>query len=1093
MLTMMKLSLCLPFFILLQMVISRHDISRRNSQQKPELRMAALLTWNDQLTLSKIVGAIPVGVADIEKAQILPQFRINMKYYNTFCLAKDGLVAIANIKATFNPHVFIGPDCSVVCQPGAILAGSWNIPMISYACSADDLSRQNIYPTFARTVGTTYILATAFPFIFQQYGWKSAVIMASTQEIWQYQATNIKKLLEEKNITIYEQSFVPGYHGDGRRIQTKNILLSHSDKATIFVLCAYGGDIREIMLNAKDLGLLNGKYAFIAVELNIDSHIGSQTWMGNDTRDQEALEAYNGMLNVHLKTPDSPTWKNFTTEIRRRVAAPPYNKPLPANEKVDTYAGTLHDAIILYALALNATLQEGGNITDGITVANKMMNRTFSGVTGEVVIDKNGDRDPDYVLQNLVNGAYMDIGLYISAQQNFSMIPGKVVIWPGNTTVVPKDIPECGWNNEKCSGNLAVLGGAIGGSITALVILFSIIFYYLWRKSRFEADLSSSLWKIDYNEIIFNVKPGANMFGSMVSTKPQIISRPNSAVSLRQKAKADAISIGSASYAEDMQIFTSMGLYRGNFVAIKKIHKKHIDLSRTLLIELKQVRDLNHDNINPFVGACIDVPNICIVTQYCNKGSLQDVLENDDIKLDDTFKLSFAMDIAKGMHYLHCSPLKFHGNLKSSNCVIDSRWVCKITDYGLATFRSKQDDEQIALLRGEHAQSQGLFWRAPELLRENNAKNEPCGTQKGDIYSYGIIAYEIHTRNGPYGNNDLAPKDILERVINCESPPFRPCMKGEDNNQWRMLMEDCWTENPDSRPSFSSVKNKLRSFADGKSMNLVDKMISMMEKYADHLEELVEERTHQLIAEKRKTDELLYRMLPRSVAEQLKAGNTVTAVSFDEVTIFFSDIVGFTNLASDSTPMQVVDLLNDLYTLFDAIIDSYDVYKVETIGDAYMVVSGLPVNNGIMHASEIARMALDLLSSMITFSIRHRPGIQLKLRIGIHSGPCAAGVVGLKMPRYCLFGDTVNVTSRMESNGKPLRIHVSQACRNVLEEIGGFKLKERGTIFIKGKGNVVTYWLKGYIGSNKELPKVEIDDADDNYYDQDEWIADNVI
>ncbi|RDD47549.1 Atrial natriuretic peptide receptor 1 [Trichoplax sp. H2] len=1070
------------------------SISGRNSIGKPELRMAALLTWNDNITLSKILGAVPVGVADIVKYQLLPQFKINMKYYNTYCLAKDGLVAIANIKATFNPHVFIGPDCSVVCQPGAILAGSWNIPMISYACSVDDLSRHVTYPTFARTVGTTYILATSFPFILQQYHWKTATIMASTQEIWQYQATNIKKLLENLNITIYEESFVPGYRGDRHRVQTKNILQSHRDKTTLFVLCAYGGDIREIMLNAKDLGLLNGDYAFIAVELNIDSHIGANTWMGADNRDNEALDAYNGMLNVHLRTPDSPRWKNFTADIRRRVAAPPYNKPLAADAKVDTYAGTLHDAIILYALALNDTLQEGGNITDGLTVTRKMFNRTFTGVTGEVVIDQNGDRDPDYVLQNLINGAYVDIGLYVSAQQNFSMTPGKVVVWPGNTTVVPKDIPPCGWRNEKCSGNLSVLGGAIGGSVAALIILFSAIFYYLWRKSRFEADLSSSLWKIDYNEIIFNVKPGANMFGSMVSTKPQGVSRPSSAVSVRQKNKADAISIGSASYVEDMQIFTSMGLYRGNFVAIKMIHKKHIDLSRALLIELKQVRDMNHDNVNPFVGACIEVPNICIVTQYCNKGSLQDVLENDDIKLDDTFKLSFAMDIAKGMHYIHCSSIKSHGSLKSSNCVIDSRWVCKITDYGLATFKSNQDDEQIALHRGEHAQSQSLFWRAPELLRDMNFKDNPYGTQKGDIYSFGIIIYEIFTRNGPYSNSDLSPKDIIERIMNCESPPFRPCTKGEDGrSQWLALMDDCWVENPEMRPSFSLIKNKLRTFADGKSMNLVDKMISMMEKYADHLEELVEERTHQLIAEKRKTDELLYRMLPRSVAEQLKAGNTVTAVSFDDVTIFFSDIVGFTNLASESTPMQVVDLLNDLYTLFDAIIDSYHVYKVETIGDAYMVVSGLPVNNGIKHASEIARLALDLLSSMTTFTIRHRPGVQLKLRIGIHSGPCAAGVVGLKMPRYCLFGDTVNVASRMESNGKPLRIHVSQACRNVLEEIGGFKLKERGSIFIKGKGNVITYWLKGYVGSNKELPKVEIDDPNDNYYDPDEWIADNIV
>lgn len=92
-------------------------------------------------------------------------------------------------------------------------------------------------------------------------------------------------------------------------------------------------------------------------------------------------------------------------------------------------------------------------------------------------------------------------------------------------------------------------------------------------------------------------------------------------------------------------------------------------------------------------------------------------------------------------------------------------------------------------------------------------------------------------------------------------------------------------------------------------------------------------------------------------------------------------------------------------------------FKVETIGDAYMVVSGLPTRNGMLHAREIARVSLALLNAVMSFKIRHRPGEQLKLRIGIHTGPCVAGVVGLKMPRYCLFGDTVNTASRMESTG----------------------------------------------------------------------------
>merc|ERR1711991_620039 len=150
---------------------------------------------------------------------------------------------------------------------------------------------------------------------------------------------------------------------------------------------------------------------------------------------------------------------------------------------------------------------------------------------------------------------------------------------------------------------------------------------------------------------------------------------------------------------------------------------------------------------------------------------------------------------------------------------------------------------------------------------------------------------------------------------------------------------------------------------------------------------------------------LLYQMLPKSVVDALKTGSAVKAETFDGCTIYFSDIVGFTKIAGGSTPLQVVDLLNALYTAFDSVIDHHDVYKVETIGDAYMVVSGIPLRNGNRHPGEIATMALDLLNATVSFKIRHMPETQLQLRAGIHTGPAVAGVVGLKMPRYCLFGD----------------------------------------------------------------------------------------
>ncbi|CAG7826836.1 unnamed protein product [Allacma fusca] len=165
-------------------------------------------------------------------------------------------------------------------------------------------------------------------------------------------------------------------------------------------------------------------------------------------------------------------------------------------------------------------------------------------------------------------------------------------------------------------------------------------------------------------------------------------------------------------------------------------------------------------------------------------------------------------------------------------------------------------------------------------------------------------------------------------------------------------------------------------------------------------------------------------------------------------------------MSARSSPLEVVEFLNELYTCFDSVIENFDVYKVETIGDAYMVASGLPVvREGNFHAHEMARMALQLLETVTNFRIRHRPNETVKLRIGVHSGPCCAGVVGLKRPRYCLFGDTVNTASRMESTGMPLKIHCSEKFANLLD--GEFILDKRGVVDVKGKGDMTTFWLLG--------------------------------
>ncbi|KAJ3587425.1 hypothetical protein NHX12_011022 [Muraenolepis orangiensis] len=219
----------------------------------------------------------------------------------------------------------------------------------------------------------------------------------------------------------------------------------------------------------------------------------------------------------------------------------------------------------------------------------------------------------------------------------------------------------------------------------------------------------------------------------------------------------------------------------------------------------------------------------------------------------------------------------------------------------------------------------------------------------------------------------------------------------------------------------------------------------------------LEESMKMLDYEMKKTDDLLYRMIPKPVAKRLRKGEPAvnTCEVFPDVTILFSDVVGFTRICSHITPMQVVSMLNTMYTLFDTLSEKH---RVETIGDAYMVVAGTPEKTKY-HAHNICDMALDMVRSIDNLKDPSN-GNNIQIRIGIHSGMVVAGVVGHKMPRYGLHGDTVHTASAMESNGKEMHIQLSSA---TYEHLKGshFIFERRGTITIKGNVEIETYWLKG--------------------------------
>ncbi|MBW4492472.1 MAG: response regulator [Oscillatoria princeps RMCB-10] len=212
----------------------------------------------------------------------------------------------------------------------------------------------------------------------------------------------------------------------------------------------------------------------------------------------------------------------------------------------------------------------------------------------------------------------------------------------------------------------------------------------------------------------------------------------------------------------------------------------------------------------------------------------------------------------------------------------------------------------------------------------------------------------------------------------------------------------------------------------------------------------------QLQAEQEKSERLLLNILPEPIAELLKQGHNTIADSFGEVTVLFADIVDFTKLSAHISATELVNLLNEIFSAFDRLTLKHGLEKIKTIGDAYMVVGGVPVPRPD-HAAAIAEMALDMQLAMAQFNAgRSEP---FRIRIGINTGPVVAGVIGTHKFTYDLWGDTVNIASRMESQGIAGSIQVAPATYQLLRDM--YQFEERGEIDVKGKGAMNTYLLTG--------------------------------
>ncbi|XP_063683158.1 atrial natriuretic peptide receptor 1-like isoform X8 [Bolinopsis microptera] len=1003
-------------------------------------------------------SAALVALDTIKERQILPpSFNLNVKFADSKCNSVATLESLLNSwDGEDAVDAVVGPACSGACSAGADFLQIKDYPMISWDCTQPDLSNK---PNFLRTVSDYGKFSSVITAFMNHYNLTRIVMICSVETIWITTCESIKSRIaadsHSGNVRVTEiiPLLIPEQDKQSQDFtSTMDSVLQDKvkPKARVVFLACYISAIRTIMERAKDLNMLNG-YLYFGME---SGKTGQSTFVtssmmpdGSNALDLGVLQ---GLISFNFGIASTNlAFKSFREDVfKKRLdvevdGSQVMKSATQSPEDVDSLAVNLHDAVVLYALGLNKSITQGTE--DCRVVKNDMSNLTFNGIINQISIDERGDvLNPDTLVLNFMddNGVYTLKEVGEVTNNSFKAVEGSFITWPGDRY---KDISDCGDQNELCpSEDRGMVTMMVIVGIVSLLVVAGAVGVALWFRNK-QIQLKTA-WKIAYGDLNFQTDRVGNAIGSTVGSR-LLGSRPES--------------MGTQNF-DDVDGTLMKAVYRRQQVAVKYLRRQNLTVNNTIMRELNTLRDMEHENIVKFYGICMEQNKVCTVYSHCPKGSLQDVLQNDKLNLDVMFQQSFITDMVKGVEYIHKSNMGYHGNLTSQNTLIDGHWVLKLTKFGLNTLKEKDemsktyaDCEEDLIKKNKVKRDQ--LWRAPEFLDTSQR-----GSQKGDIYSFAIICSEILTREDPYAMYELEVDDVINRLKARENPPFRPNIKNTTlgNMDLRDPLTFCWADSPEQRPDVGKVKVLIRELT-SRQKSLTDRMMMMMEKYTHHLEELVDEKTAQLQVEKMKADKLLYRMLPMKVAEKLKRGEAVIAEWFDDVTIYFSDIVGFTNICSVSGPLQVVDFLNDLYTCFDSVIDSYDVYKVETIGDAYMVASGIPNRNGTKHSSEIADMALTLLHHIKTFKIRHLPDKRCDLRIGLHTGPVCAGVVGLAMPRYCLFGDTVNMASRMESNGLPLKIHCSPETYEALSLNGTHTLEPRGITDIKGKGEIFTYWVTG--------------------------------
>jgi serine/threonine protein kinase len=579
------------------------------------------------------------------------------------------------------------------------------------------------------------------------------------------------------------------------------------------------------------------------------------------------------------------------------------------------------------------------------------------------------------------------------------------------------------------------------------VVLGILAGYISFQKFKYWRLLNRNDWHIPIEDIVFYYD-----------------SRNNSSNRSSSLFARSARSLQSAQTTMDQKEFDALvdkvlqwpGKWKGYDIGVRLLEIQQIqDLTTKMKQEMLIIRDrIAHPNVVKFFGLTVVENEKYVIGEYCRKGSLADVLQDNKITMSLDFKLALALDVCLGMCFLHHQHI-IHGNLKACVCFVDAKWTVKVGDWEFLKLLTL-DNEENAMVAGEmykgsftkHPVSSRELWVAPEVLR---AHYKCKLTPECDVFSFAILLQEIYSQEEPYveylGTSSI--KEILHGIC---STNLRPKIQLDIPMSIRQIMEIAWTDNPVSRPSFGQILQLMKR-NNPQRKSVMDSVIQSMEDYTKHLEDCVEEKTIELESTKKQMKVMMSSIIPETIANSISNGEFAVHEEEKVLGVICVEITNendFANLHSKAK----VQKLTDMCSYLDLLGNKYSAFRYNSFGTSFMIVIGVgDVNNNKGHdvALKTAHMCLDILTHehIEDSNCRSEDLSMVKLCIGAHVSRTTTGIVETDTPQFVLFGDLPDVVRSLARSSDASKIHISMGLRKMLLSTNNFSTERSGLLIVK--------------------------------------------